>query len=225
MKAYINNFNLLDWPKKLAKDLTKANLEVVIIDNASTYVPLLEWYDECPYEIVKLKENVGYRAPWYAGVVNEKEKYIVTDPDLDISQIPEDWVERLEYYLEKYPKPKIGLAIKLDDLPDDGLLTAWARRVQYIYWQNPIEPDLYDAPVDTTLALYNPKIGGHVGTDGYRLGGSYAMRHLPWYLKSFNTWSNDYKYFYQHCSNCSITVGHLRTIGNKKKIKDIKWLL
>jgi len=226
MKAYINNFNLLEWPKKLAYDLNKAGLEVTIIDNNSTYLPLLDWYDCCPYKIKRLPMNAGHKSIWDQWVCrNSQERYFYTDPDLDISELPSDWVGKLNDCLDKHENQiKVGLAIKIDDLPSNGILSNWARRVQDYYWQFPLGNDLYDAPVDTTLALYNPKFNNHHDVSpAIRLGGKYAVRHLPWYLKEKETWPDDFKYYCHTCNHSSVTVAHLRSIGTKTQ-KDCKWL-
>lgn len=224
MKAFINNFNLLEWPKKLAFDLEKAGLDVTIIDNNSTYLPLLDWYNRCHYNVIKLHHNAGHKAIWDCQLVNKKERYFYTDPDLDISELPSDWVEKLNAVLdEQGNKVKVGLAIKLDDLPASGMLSNWALRVQTYYWSMPLGDDLYEAEVDTTLALYNPLFDDHHSTaPALRLGGKYAVRHLPWYLGEKETWPFDFKYYYHTCNHSSVTVNHLKSLGKSKK--DCKWL-
>ena len=46
----INNRNLLTWPKAMVRDLSKWEGigDIYIVDNGSTYEPLLEWYATNP---------------------------------------------------------------------------------------------------------------------------------------------------------------------------------
>jgi hypothetical protein len=45
IRVIINNRDMLSWPKAMLEYLENVpNIIPVIIDNASTYPPLLEWY-------------------------------------------------------------------------------------------------------------------------------------------------------------------------------------
>jgi hypothetical protein len=223
MRAFINNFNLLEWPKKLAFDLEKAGLDVTIIDNNSTYLPLLKWYDTCHFKVIRLSHNAGHRSIWDCNLVDKRERYIYTDPDIDISGIPSDWLERLNWVLdEQGTKVKIGLALRIDDLPKNSQLGIWARRIQTYYWSSPLGDDLYEADVDTTIALYNPLFDLHQSVKpALRLGGKYAVRHMPWYLGHKDTWPEDFKYYYHTSNHSSMIVTHMKSFGTNK---DCKWL-
>ena len=61
----INNRNLLTWPKAMVRDLNKWEGigDIYIVDNGSTYEPLLEWYATNPCKVVMLGENLGHQAP------------------------------------------------------------------------------------------------------------------------------------------------------------------
>jgi glycosyltransferase involved in cell wall biosynthesis len=86
----INNINLISWPKKMVEDLKKFDNigEIIIVDNNSTYEPLLEWYSTKPCEIIYSK-NLGQSSPWI-NMIPEKwgfEYYVVTDSDLIFNEI------------------------------------------------------------------------------------------------------------------------------------------
>lgn len=187
MLAVINNFNLLTWPRAMVEWMLKEpRLSVVIVDNASTFSPLLEWYKSCPVEVVRLKTNVGSGAPWSSGVVSHrygKSPYIVTDPDLDLSGIPSDWLSVLEKGLS-YPRiSKCGFSLALDDLPDVPQ-REWARHNQKNHWKpHPVATGYYDAGIDTTFALYIPDGPTRPGSNQLRTMAPYTARHLPWYVK------------------------------------------
>ena len=61
----INNYNRLTMLKKLIDSLTsRGYTNIVILDNQSTYPPLLEWYAECQFEVIRLPKNYGFKALW-----------------------------------------------------------------------------------------------------------------------------------------------------------------
>lgn len=54
----INNYNRLTMLKKLIDSLTsRGYTNIVILDNQSTYPPLLEWYAKCQFEVIRLPKN------------------------------------------------------------------------------------------------------------------------------------------------------------------------
>ncbi len=186
MKIYINNFNLLTWPKKMAEILSDQGHDVIFIDNKSTYEPLLEFYDKCPYKIIRLNENVGYTAPWSMNIVDSSDYYVVTDPDLNIDLLPEDWDEYCIRGIEKYKYKKDYFG---NDIIKCGLLLDKKRvpinNPEYLLIslenEEINENGYVNKPIDTTFAVYKP------GTNNYRAGGittyhPYFAYHLPWHL-------------------------------------------
>ena len=109
MKIYINNRNYLTWPKNMADILLNQGHDVYIVDNNSTYKPLLDWYNQQKdIKIIKLGINGGHKAPWVHGIIDTSDYYVVTDSDLDISTVPNNWDEILisgikEFNVEKFP--------------------------------------------------------------------------------------------------------------------------
>jgi hypothetical protein len=56
-----------------------------------------------------------------------------------------------------------------------------------VFWKKILDKDVYDAMVDTTLALYKPLAFGNAEEcDAIRVGGKLAAQHLTWYLDSNN---------------------------------------
>ena len=71
---FICNRNLLTWPKNAVEWFNKIpDLRPIIIDNDSTYQPLLEWYKNCPCEVKYHKTNGGPFVAW-TGYVDETVK-------------------------------------------------------------------------------------------------------------------------------------------------------
>ena len=61
----INNFNRLETLLKLLHSLeVRGYKNIYIIDNGSSYPPLLDYYRECPYTVYLLHKNVGHLAVW-----------------------------------------------------------------------------------------------------------------------------------------------------------------
>lgn len=154
MKAFVIMHNRLTWPQKLCSDLAKSGCEVILIDNGSTYPPLLEWYKNCHYKVHYIK-NLGSRSLWLSGIINQysDRHYIVTDHDLDISELPEDWIKVLMEGFENRSITKSGLSLQIDDLPDNKFANE-AKDFEGRFWETMID-GYYSSPIDTTLAIYD----------------------------------------------------------------------
>lgn len=181
---FINNRDRLTMPRKLAEQCTRLEdvSEVIIIDNDSTYPPLLEWYDKCPYKVIRLKENVGPHGLWRVG--SPKSYFVTTDCDLDISRVPRGVLRILKEALDWYPEIlKVGLSLEIEDIPDEYPLKNLVLHHETDKWQ-PFLKDhrFYLAGVDTTFALYRPQSGWGGYMPALRTRRPYTARHLPWYI-------------------------------------------
>ena len=67
----INNRDLLEWPRRMVEKLERMPgvAEIVILDNGSSYRPLMAWYRTIPHRVLFL-ENLGHTAPWTSGVLD-----------------------------------------------------------------------------------------------------------------------------------------------------------
>ena len=188
---FITNRDRLGWVVSAVRDLKKLpGAEVFIVDNASTYPPLLDWYaTQAECRVFRLTENRGPRAAWSVKdeVIGESKNYVVTDNDLDFSTLPTDTLEALATCLDQLPNiHKAGLALRIDDLPDTPNGRT-AREAEAKYWEpsrkihSPTH-ELYDAALDTTFSMYrqHPAYLGQY-EPAIRLAGGYTVRHLPWY--------------------------------------------
>ena len=208
---YINNFNWLTPTRALAgyfDDVPAA--EVIIVDNASTYPPLLEWYrSACPYKVVRLSANGGKHAPWNSGTVLPaavhralfgSDYYVVTDPDLSLDACPKDLLEFLTAGLQRYPSSnKVGLSLEIDDLPSECPWAVEAERWERQFWTQRRDEQFFQAGVDTTFALYS--VDTPHGTakrsdpNALRSDRPYTARHLPWYMKTDELTQEELYYF------------------------------
>ena len=230
MNIYINNRNLLTWPRSMAEKLKSEGHQVTFVDNNSTYEPLRDWYLESGFRVLYLKENEGHTAPWnhYGREMND-DYYVVTDPDLDISNVPSDWDALLTEAVRLTGASKCGLS--LDDSRIPSTNPAWLDDMFYRYpkggnpqsWgpvlrKGPVT--LYDRQVDTTFAVYKPGTRYHVG--GIRAGRPYTARHLPWHVvpeltgddRAFEiTLDDEFRFYLEHANDSSTTAQRFRLAG------------
>ena len=99
---YLTNWNRLSTTKKMVEDLFRldTNSRISIIDNASTYPPLLEWYDQVKRDIniIRNTENKGCWTFFYSGHYSQckEDYYIYSDADLELNpNMPTNWQEIL----------------------------------------------------------------------------------------------------------------------------------
>lgn len=200
----INNFNRLTTTKKLSGDLYSLGYRNIhILDNNSTYEPLLQWYKECPYTVKMLGENMEQLAIYNSGYINQfidKEWVVYSDSDLLLNAaIPENFVDLIIEKAQKYNYTKAGLALEINDLPDNEYANHY-RWWESRYWQKQLEPDVYEAHIDTTFCIIKP--GLPFDYAAIRLAGNLTARHLPWY-SDFNDLDQEEKYYLQHSRDWS----------------------
>jgi hypothetical protein len=161
---------------------------IVLVDNDSTYPPLLHYYEQTPHEVVRLGQNAGPYAPWTSGIVAERfagQWYAATDPDIVPDEgCPLDALAFFHDVLRRYPEyPKAGFGLRIDDLPDHYRFAAEVRDWERRFWDDAVEPGLYAAAIDTTFALYRPDVGFQIDS-AIRTGPPYVARHTAWYVDS-----------------------------------------
>lgn len=179
---------LIDWLEKAGHE------RIVMLDNNSTYEPLLAYYEQTPHTVVKLRRNWGARSIWHAHRV-PREPFVYTDPDIvPTEHCPLDAVDYLKQLREFYGSPKAGLGLYLDDLPDDfdaGLLE-WERDLvrdsRYAYQ---LTVGVYASKVDTTFAVYPAGCMYHT-LEGVRTCFPYQARHTSWYVQNTPTQEDRY---------------------------------
>jgi hypothetical protein len=211
MKVFIIMYNRLTWPIKMCEFLSNTGCEVILIDNNSTYPPLLEWYKSCPYELWLLEKNEGHFGPWKTGIIDRytDRYYIVTDHDLDLSMVPPDYVSFLKKGLDNNPDVvKSGLSLRIDDLPDNPFAKE-AHDWELKFWQTPRDRDgFYQSTLDTTFALYDRERGwgefpgGSPSNDKFfsavRAPSPYTARHLLWYETKESIANNEEELYYHN---------------------------
>jgi len=214
IKTFIISFNRLSFLEQQVTELSKySDLDLHIIDNGSTYAPLLKYLDEVDCNITFMPQNEGHEVVWEKGVSRffcKDEPYIVTDND--ILPYTDNWLSLLIEGLEKYPEVnKVGLGLRIDDLPvnipfRDEIIN---HEQNNLFRQELNDIRFIKMPVDTTLALYR------AGYHDYSIWGTCSnsddsecksirtmypnmARHLSWYLRMQDLQTEEYKYYLEH---------------------------
>lgn len=198
----INNYNRLEYLKLLIESLeVRGYTNIHILDNKSTYPPLLEYYKTCKYHVILLGENLGYCALWKSNVFNKFKHgfYVYTDSDMQIDiDCPDDFMDEFMEIMNKhFFAQKVGFGLRIDDLPD-----SFKNKTSVIDWEKQYWKPLgstnryFKAKIDTTFALYRPYCyGPSVGyKEMYRTNFPYVIKHLPWYVNSDNLSEEEHYY-------------------------------
>lgn len=198
--VYVNTFNRLTTTRPLCQQIVELGGTPIIIDNASTWKPLLDWYDVCPYRVMRLTQNMGHHAPWTCGIMDQYPApfYAVTDCDLDLTGIPADALDVLqEPFGWGMGIVKSGFSLRIDDLPEyQTAVKQWESR----WWKRRIKNRWFNALIDTTFALYQSSTPHAiattvVGVRAVRSAPPYTARHCPWYLDCENLDAENRNYF------------------------------
>lgn len=203
---FINSRDRVDCLRALVACLLKKGYEnIYILDNASTYPMLKEYYtslNESPVQVIYLSENMGHRALWEAKILdrlNIKTPYIYTDSDvLPMDECPEDFVlYMLKILRQNSTIQKVGLSLRLDDVP----VSRFPENERQ-FWELEFAPNLYYAYTDTTFALYRAGRRFYIN-EAIRIGYPYMARHLPWYYDMDNLPADEV--YYMERANASST--------------------
>lgn len=210
MKVFILNRDRLTTTRRMAEYLV-ANVdgaEPIILDNASTYPPLLEWYNgqwyhghQCPVPVIRSQRNGGPRCLWEDPLFRkhlppEDEFYAVTDSDLDLSGCPYDVLEVLSAGLYLHQELcKCGLSLRIDDIPDEFPHAEQVRSHEKQFAVDELDDLFFKADIETTFAVYRswPCVYG----PSARARAPYQAKHVPWYITP-KTITEEERYYIQH---------------------------
>ena len=200
--VFIISYNRLSYVKQMVSWLErKGHTNIVIIDNASTYPPLLAYYDTIPYEVIRMENNYGHLVFWKSDRfdVYRQDFYMLSDPDVaPVVECPNDFEEVFFRILKNNPHiKKAGFSLKIDDIP----LGEAAMFGNDVYeWEKQFykskTKDGYFADIDTTFAMYPPdSISGKAFSyRAIRAYEPYQLRHLPWYKRKNDITEEDQFY-------------------------------
>lgn len=187
---------------------------ITVIDNQSTYPPLLEWYKEGKVDVfvndIVPNSNKAFLNlvqighPKFVQIVSDW--YVFNDSDIIPEEnVPDDFIMDLIRYAVKYQKPKVGMSIRIDDIDLNYPLNKWVHGYESDYWTNGIKDgdvELYPHPIDTTFAVHSPGTMPDWSRDTLRVGVPYIVKHAPFYYDPENL-PEDEKYYLQHMNKDS----------------------
>ena len=169
--------------------------EIIIIDNGSTYPPLLDWYNQIEkfVRIIRVK-NEGHLALWAIGLHKELgDFFIYTDSDIELNEnFPKEWKEIMHSLWVKYQK-KVALALRVDDIPMCYRYKNQVIRNEGRWWLNEIEKDIYEADTDTTFFFLN-NFGDNQYASVRIARPDMIARHKSWYL-DLNNLDEEERYY------------------------------
>ena len=209
--VFINNFCNLDRGfRDLLAWLKRAGMtSICVIDNASQYQPLLDFYDSSAMDgiqIIHAGANLGPEAFWCLDLhLKQHTRFIVTDPDVVPDPLcPLDLVGKMHEVADRFPGgAKVGPAIRIDNIPEHFAQRDHMRVCESDYWLRRYpEGDCWNGAIDTTLALYEPTwtrwpLAEQGGVPHVRLHFPYVVNHVPWFEESAHP-SEETKYYRSH---------------------------
>lgn len=235
LPVFINNRDRLTSTRKLVTWLEQVPyVKIVILDNDSTYPPLLEWYSSIKHRILFLEENLGQCSLWVHNKFTENnlqiqfqfqgDWYVYSDSDIvPREECPLDALDYLKQVMIRHPSVyKVGLGLEIGDLPDCFALKRKIQHIEGQYWASQVEPGVFSAGVDTTFALYHKQRGsrscadlppphqGHQLYPALRTDYPYVARHLPWYVDTNSLGEEDRYYLERANPRISTWAGDLK---------------
>lgn len=209
--VFLTNWNNLETGFRQMVDWFLArDMKITVLDNKSSYPPLLEYYNEMAgkIDVVHVGKNAGTWAFWQEGFNTEENTripYITSDADCPPdSDCPLDLVEKMIAVLDALPNAtKVSPGLRIDNLPDHYNRKKMAIECQTGVAHSPdwgktqCEPfevagiKVCRSITDTTLTMWRGgerKIGRLSTNDWqdeqYRMEYPYVLRHTPWYADS-----------------------------------------
>jgi hypothetical protein len=187
----IISYNNITFVKKICKRISEnITNNIIIIDNNSSFGPMVDFLDNCKFKTIRLNHNHGheaYKLQQVSDIVGSI--FLLTDPDIEIAKsVNRDVIEKMIELSEFYKIPKVGLALEINsdnirkDIKYENLtIKEWESK----YWNNRVadqELEMYWADIDTTFCLVNKNYWDKADNWPYiRIAGKYTSKHLPWY--------------------------------------------
>jgi hypothetical protein len=233
---FINNRDRLQPMRELIIWLTNhGQKSIFILDNDSSYPPLLEYYKNLPagVKLIRLGQNLGPRSLWITGLHKKiATSFIYTDSDVTPSiECPSNLISTLLELQTLFPTiGKIGPGLEISDLPSCYHKQKDVFALESRYWQKPVGAGMYRAAVDTTFALYRPNVDFAIGNTDIRLGYPYTFRHEPWYAND-NCLDEEEQYYRSHArvDFCHWSTDHFnvdiaKAVENLPASPSVLWL-
>ena len=204
---FINSRDRVEPLRKLVSWLLNAGYHNIhILDNESTYTPLLLYYDlilKQGVNVWPLNVNFGHKSLWESNILNILQidtPYVYTDSDVvPDDDCPKDILLIMAKILSRhlYLK-KVGLSLHIDDITYYN--SDFIRRVEGGMKHILLE-DGYFQSTDTTFALY--RNWRHYSLrESVRTVDRFMGRHIPWYY-DYDNLPADELYYMEHANSSS----------------------
>lgn len=207
-------FNQLTYLKNLINwfQWYYPNNPIHIVDNGSTYKPLLAYYtglDPDSVTVSRFGENefiknlTEYLKFPY---IEQYEYYCLSDPDImPAPNTPMNFLEEFKFAIDQKGYHRAGFNLITDDLPDYLNEKAMIVGNEKELLREPVlkhgEFLGYKAPLDTTFCLYKRDNGGwSCPMDGKNWGNCLRLfnaYHLGWFVDG-NNLNEEMKYYFEH---------------------------
>jgi hypothetical protein len=212
---FIISYNQYTFVKSMVEQLSKYSSNIYVIDNKSSYPPLVEYLKsiENDVKVLYMDQNYGHKVYMRDEIVKlGGDKYIITDPDLLLNpKLPQNFIDILSELSDEYKVGKIGFAldifnnINLSISANDNKQTIVDWESQF--WKNKIDNpkyELYNADIDTTFVLINSKYYTPGSYSAIRVAGDFTSVHIPW-LNGYENNLLDGELKYYRSNNISTT--------------------
>ncbi|MDX9856091.1 MAG: polysaccharide pyruvyl transferase family protein [Candidatus Moranbacteria bacterium] len=220
---FIISFNRKEHLKSIIESYRKLNREVEIIvhDNGSDDVEVLEYLKKLENEGIMVIYGPKINSPEEINNISKTidvyfrtrkaSNYIVTDPDIELTNVKKDLLDLYEYLLKKYPKANcVGPMLTIRDIPDDYVLRNhvfdlhikqfWGNKPEEIIWKGK-KIAIQFCPIDTTFAMYRKNFSFKRLNDGIRVYYPYEARHLDWYISDEDKNKKEHREYSQKASS------------------------
>lgn len=233
MPILINNFNRLDLLEKQIDWLLSLEdkVSIIIVDNLSTYPPLLDFYKKIKHplvQVVYLNFNSWRKGAEYLGEKKLKdfEKYIITDSDLlPYPDTPKNLVSHISNLMDKYPEYNhIGTSLEINDIPDKNPMKEKVIRFESDYWTpktKELNNEVYVAKIDSTFAMYRRSSKVLKTYPALRTKRPYTLKHIDWYLAP-SDFSEEYIYYLKSCKSFATWATQLKKDISTEEKKVVK---
>lgn len=218
---FIIGFNQYTYVKNMISQLKKFTRNIHIVDNESTYEKMDQLYQSESVPIWLMTYNQRDQGPRNILKSNFFKilptVFSLTDSDLQFDEnLPENFLDILLHFSEKYLAYKVGMALELSKDPNEFFDSsrAYGHTLHVLegkYWANQIEKDVYASHVDTTFSIYNKKFmedDSLFGGFHLRIAGNFTAKHLPWYKKPILEIPQDEFEFYKNISKKWSTISN-----------------
>ena len=213
---FINNRDRVGCLSKLLDWLLESGYRrIFILDQDSTYPPLLEFYETFRRDQrvhVFRMENWGFRAIWRSQILeqlNIQTPYVYTDSDI-LPICEKNIVQELLRTMKKYPLiKKVAPRINVDQITTLNATSIQLIEAEKFDLNRQIAPNEFFLPSDTTFAVYHD--ARYYNLIYSIIRSDIQILHLPWSYDVANL-PEDEKYYIEH-SNSNSTFA--QTIKNQ----------